>query len=208
MPDPLRLVATSVAARAVGVDRTTLFRWWQAKKVTTPYRTPSGHLRWDIADLRAQLASQPLPQPTTAQGAPLDTTDTPAKPIVATAITTSHLGVLVGRRNDGNPEWTFIAGKCHEGEAPRDAAVREVKEETGLNVVAGRVPIGRRIHPKTGWDMIYMACQPTEGTEVFVGDEEELAEVRWVASLAELDVMMKGMIFDPVHEHLSKMLAA
>jgi NADH pyrophosphatase NudC (nudix superfamily) len=82
--------------------------------------------------------------------------------------------------------------------------VREVKEETGLRVTAGTV-IGRRVHPKTGRTMVYMAATPTHGTDAFVGDEDELAEVRWV-SLAEADELMGGTIFEPVHEHLKRML--
>lgn len=124
-------------------------------------------------------------------------------PVVA-AIVTSHLGVLVGRRNDGKPPWTFIAGKIEPGESPADAAVREVKEETGLRIEAGGV-IGRRVHPKTGRTMVYIAAQPTHGTDVFVGDEEELAEVRWV-SLAEAEVLMNGMIFEPVQKYLGQAL--
>ena len=119
---------------------------------------------------------------------------------VAAAIVTSARGVLVGRRNDGKPAWTFIAGKIEPGESPADAAVREVKEETGLRIRAGTV-IGRRFHPVTGRPMVYIAARPTHGTDVFVGDEDELAEVRWV-SLAEADELMKGMIFAPVRRHL------
>src|SRR5688500_12556321 len=100
------------------------------------------------------------------------------QPVVA-AIVTSHLGVLCGRRNDGKPPWTFIAGEIEPGESQLDAAIREVKEETGLLVRAGHHEIGRRVHPKTGRTMIYLACTPTHGTDVFVGDEDELAEVRW-----------------------------
>ena len=55
------------------------------------------------------------------------------QPIVA-AIVTSLLGVLVGKRNDGKPPWTFIAGEVEPGEQPEDAAVREVKEKTGLEI--------------------------------------------------------------------------
>lgn len=55
--------------------------------------------------------------------------------------------------------------------------MREVKEETGLRVAAGEV-IGRRVHPKTGRTTVYMAATPTRGTDAFVGDEEELAEIR------------------------------
>src|SRR5580700_6149307 len=124
-------------------------------------------------------------------------------PIVA-AIVTSHLGVLVARRNDGKPPWTFIAGKIEPGESPADAAVREVKEETGLRIRAGGV-IGRRVHPQTGRTMVYMAARPTHGTDVFVGDEEELAEVRW-ASLTEAEKLMNGMIFEPVEKYLKQAL--
>jgi transcriptional regulator with XRE-family HTH domain len=66
---------------------------------------------------------------------------------VATAIVTSELGVLIGRRNDGKPPWTFISGEVEPGESPADAAVREVKEETTLEVSAGEV-IGERVHPR------------------------------------------------------------
>jgi 8-oxo-dGTP pyrophosphatase MutT (NUDIX family) len=130
--------------------------------------------------------------------------DTPEPQPVVAAIVTSHLGVLAGRRNDGRPPWTFIAGEIEPGESQVDAAVREVKEETGLLVRAGHVEIGRRVHPKTGRTMIYLACTPTHGTEVFVGDEDELAEVRWL-SLAEADELLPGM-FEPVREHLGRVI--
>lgn len=123
------------------------------------------------------------------------------QPVVA-AIVTSPLGVLVGRRNDGKPPWTFIAGEVEPGELPEDAAIREVKEETGLRIRTVRL-IGERVHPKTGRTMIYMAAAPEAGTDVFVGDADELAEVRWV-SLAEASELMQpyGM-FEPVHGYLS-----
>lgn len=120
-------------------------------------------------------------------------------PVVA-AIVTSDRGVLIGKRNDGKPPWTFIAGEIEPGESPADAAVREVKEEAGLRIIAGDV-VGRRVHPKTGRTMVYMAASPTHGTEVFVGDEDELAEVRWV-SADEADELMGGMIFEPVRQHI------
>lgn len=124
---------------------------------------------------------------------------------VATAIVTSDLGVLIGRRNDGKPPWTFIAGEVEPGESPADAAIREVKEETGLRVQVADV-IGERVHPKTGRTMIYIAATPTHGTDVIVGDEEELAEVRWV-SLAEADELMAAYgMFEPVHDYLSTKL--
>ena len=126
-------------------------------------------------------------------------------PIVA-AIVTSRLGVLVARRKDGKPPWTFIAGEIEPGEDPADAAVREVKEETGLRIRSTGV-VGRRLHPQTGREMIYLAARPTHGTKVFVGDEQELAEVRWV-DLAQADELMGGAMFETVHSYLEKILKA
>lgn len=127
-------------------------------------------------------------------------------PAVAAAIVTSRLGVLVGRRNDGKPPWTFIAGEIEPGETASFAAQREVKEETGLEVETG-VIIGDRVHPKTHHPMTYVAAKPVrpDDLEVFVGDEDELAEVRWI-SLAEADELLPGM-FEPVREHLARELA-
>jgi 8-oxo-dGTP pyrophosphatase MutT (NUDIX family) len=125
-----------------------------------------------------------------------------AQPVVA-AIVTSDRGVLVGRRNDGKPPWTFIAGEQEPGELPEDTAIREVKEETTLRIQVGEI-IGERVHPKTGRRMIYLAATPTHGTEIHVGDEEELAELRWV-SLPMADELLPGM-FAPVREHLAREL--
>jgi 8-oxo-dGTP pyrophosphatase MutT (NUDIX family) len=192
-----RYVASGDAARALGVDRATLWRWQKAGIVTPATITAGGQARWDLDVLRHQLANAReahVSEPSTAPE---------HQPVVA-AIVTSDLGTLVGRRNDGKPPWTFIAGEVEPGESIADAAVREVKEETGLLVRAAPVEIGRRVHPKTGRTMIYLACEPTEGTAVFVGDVDELAEVRWV-SLAEADELLPGM-FEPVRAHLAAML--
>jgi len=80
-----------------------------------------------------------------------------------------------------------------------------VKEETGLEVRAGHQEIGRRVHPKTKRTMIYLACSPINDAEPFVGDAEELAEVRWL-SLAEVDTLLPG-VFEPVREHLCRLIS-
>jgi 8-oxo-dGTP pyrophosphatase MutT (NUDIX family) len=126
-------------------------------------------------------------------------------PIVA-AIVTSRLGVLVARRNDGVPPWTFIAGEIEPGEDPAEAAVREVKEETGLRIRTTGV-LGCRIHPDTGREIVYLAGHPTHGTKVFVGDEQDLAEVCWV-DLAQADELMGGTIFEHVRTYLQEILEA
>lgn len=129
-----------------------------------------------------------------------------AKQPVVAAIVTSKRRVLVGKRNDRQPPWTFIAGEVEPGEQPEDAAEREVKEETGLEVRISQV-IGERDHPATGRHMIYLAAKPAgRSTRIAVGDEAELAEVRWV-SLAEAGTLMPDM-FPAVRDYLGRVLAA
>jgi 8-oxo-dGTP pyrophosphatase MutT (NUDIX family) len=127
---------------------------------------------------------------------------TPEHAPVVAAIVTSELGVLIGKRNDGKPPWTFIAGEIEPGESQADAAVREVKEETGLIIEPAPYEIGRRVHPKTGRTMIYLACTPKGKLDVFVGDEDELAAVKW-STLTEVDKLMPG-VYEPVYEHLQR----
>ena len=188
------LVSTGTAAKAIGVAPTTLQRWAHAGLVKPALVTAGGHFRWNMETLRGQLprvavrpADQPEPQP------------------VVAAIITSPLGVLVGRRNDGTPPWTFIAGEIEPGESPADAAVREAKEETGCQIQV-IMEIGRRVHPVTGRTMIYVAARPVHGTDVHVGDTDELAEVRWV-SVDEAAELLPGM-FEPVHAYLARTLRA
>jgi 8-oxo-dGTP pyrophosphatase MutT (NUDIX family) len=123
------------------------------------------------------------------------------RPVVA-AIVISNAGVLIARRNDGKPPWTFIAGEIEAGESPADAAVREVREETGLQIDVGG-EIGRRVHPQTARTMVYIAAWPTHGTGAVVLDTEDLAELRWVG-FTEADDLMSGQIFEPVRQHLKQ----
>ena len=57
--------------------------------------------------------------------------------------------VLLQRRGDSN-KWGFPGGAIELGETPQQAAIREVKEETGLDV-----EIGRLIGVYTECDMEY-----------------------------------------------------
>jgi 8-oxo-dGTP diphosphatase len=138
-----------------------------------------------------------------AMETPMIDVNAPLRPAIVAAIITSKEGVLIERRHDGRPLFTFPAGEAEPGESPADTAIRETKEETGLQVVVSHV-IGDRTHPKTGRHMIYLACRPYQGTGVYNGDEAELAEVRWV-SLAEAGELLTGM-FEPVQEHLMSTL--
>lgn len=191
-------VTTGVAAEAADVSMTTLQRWASRGLVKEAWRrTPGGHLRWNLDKLRELLGIE-------SQGEPVHDPAAPVRPPVAAAIVTSKLGVLVERRHDGRPLWTFPAGEIEPGESPIDAAIRETKEECGLAIVVSHV-IGERDHPKTGTHMYYLAARPYQGTAVHNGDEDELAEVRWV-SLAQAEELLAGM-YGPVHDHLITVLS-
>jgi 8-oxo-dGTP diphosphatase len=198
---PIQLIAKRTGRSTESV------RGWVRTARSMDYLTGApGRTAGELTDAAKELLSQMEPVKPYAPSADEGTDQAGARPPIVAAIVTSPLGVLVGRRNDGKPPWTFIAGEqdAVQDENPADTAVRETKEETGLRVQAGEV-IGERVHPKTGRTMIYLAATPTRGTDIFVGDEDELAEVRWV-SLAEADELMGGMVYEPVHEYLSRTL--
>jgi 8-oxo-dGTP pyrophosphatase MutT (NUDIX family) len=56
-----------------------------------------------------------------------------AKRVAICLITDAHDNILMGCRND-NKKWTMPAGKINKNEDPYEGAIRELKEETGLDV--------------------------------------------------------------------------
>jgi 8-oxo-dGTP diphosphatase len=122
---------------------------------------------------------------------------------VALAVIISPRGVLVLRRRDHVPPWAFPGGKIEPDETPADAAVREVAEETGLQVCPTG-EIGRRTHPATGRTIIYLACSPTRDTDPTLAALREVAEVQWVG-MDELDELMPDL-YQPAREHLAALL--
>lgn len=108
--------------------------------------------------------------------------ETPAssRPPIAAAVIVKDGRVLLVRRRvkEGSLSWQFPAGEVEAGETVGDAAVRETREETGLEVVESKV-LGERVHPNTGRTMAYVACEVTGG-DARVVDDDELAELAWV----------------------------
>ena len=177
-------------------------------------RDQLGDLEAEIAEVKAMLdpeaaavwemepTEQPIADSVVTSEIPADPKSARLivpQPIVA-AIVTRGKRVLITARKDGRPPWGFVTGEIEPDEQPADAAMREVKEETGLDVRVAEV-IGERDHPATGRHMIYLAARTVRGT-LFVGDESELAEVKW-ASLAEAERRMPTM-FEPVRDYLAR----
>ncbi len=128
----------------------------------------------------------------------------PAERVVVTAIVTSEHGVLLCRRIDGKPPYSFPGGEWEDGESSQECAIRETAEETGLMIDIGPL-LGERVHPKTLRRMLYYAATPAdEDTRVKVGDTDEHDEVRWVP-WAEVRDLLPGL-YEPVAEHLERTL--
>jgi 8-oxo-dGTP diphosphatase len=100
-------------------------------------------------------------------------------------------GAVVWRGDERRPEvalvhrpryddWTFPKGKLKAGEHVIAAALREVREETGMAVVLGRaLPPVHYLHREQLKRVDYWAGRATEDSEPFVpGDEVD--EVRWL----------------------------
>ncbi|MDF5758775.1 NUDIX hydrolase [Spongiactinospora sp. TRM90649] len=126
-------------------------------------------------------------------------------PAVAAAIIVRRGKVLLIRRRvaEGELLWTFPGGQVELGESGEQAAVRETREEVGLDVTAVKA-LGARIHPATGRRMIYVVCETVAGT-ARVADVEEVAEVEWCGRtrVAEL---VPFSFFAPVQAHLDEHL--
>ncbi|MFJ2805335.1 NUDIX hydrolase [Kitasatospora sp. NPDC087271] len=129
------------------------------------------------------------------------------RPGIAAAIVVHEGRVLMVRRrvSEGQLSWQFPAGEIEAGESPKEAAVRETAEETGLGVAAVKL-LGERVHPKTGRLMSYTACEAVSGTAEVV-DTEELDQLAWVA-LAEIPEYVPYGLFEPVQEYLDDTLTS
>ncbi|GAB3498731.1 NUDIX domain-containing protein [Amycolatopsis cihanbeyliensis] len=127
-------------------------------------------------------------------------------PPVAAAVIVENAKVLLVRRlvQEGSLSWQFPAGEIEAGESAAEAAVREVREETGLSVIESQV-LGERVHPSTGRTMIYVACEVVSGT-ARVEESEEIAEVEWLER-GQLGEYVPHGFYEPVQAHLDVLLA-
>jgi 8-oxo-dGTP diphosphatase len=105
-------------------------------------------------------------------------------PTVSAIVFNDRGEILLGQRSD-NHQWSVVAGMMDPGEQPADALVREVEEETGVQVKIERLAgvalhevvygNGDRCHMVNTW----FRCRAVSG-EARVNDSESIA-VGWFA---------------------------
>jgi 8-oxo-dGTP diphosphatase len=133
-------------------------------------------------------------------------TDTDQPGISMAIIVDGNRVLMIRRRQrEGKLSWAFPGGGIEAGETAEQAAVREVLEETALEVKAVQV-LGARVHPDTQRHMTYVACEPVAG-EARVEDSDELAEVAWVR-LEDIPTYVPWGLFPPVQEYLDEALTS
>ncbi|MEV5719533.1 NUDIX domain-containing protein [Amycolatopsis mediterranei] len=92
--------------------------------------------------------------------------------------------LLIRRRNNpGSGQWSLPGGRVEPGETDKEAVVRELSEETGLDVIPGTLVGSVRRGP---YEIFDYACE-VEGGVLTAGDDA--SEVRWsdAADLAALE---------------------
>ena len=105
----------------------------------------------------------------------------PRVPCAGAVVRDASGRLLLVRRGQepGRGLWSLPGGRCEPGETAAETAVREVREETGLEVAAGPL-VGQVERPGLG-GMVYViddiACTVCGG-ELAAGDDAD--DVRWV----------------------------
>ena len=92
------------------------------------------------------------------------------------AIIIENNKILVMRRNkQGSQYFTLVGGKLNDHETPEQALVRELKEETGLDVIAARLVFFEE-HPEPYNEQYIYLCNiaPRDNVEIQSTSEEAL----------------------------------
>lgn len=98
--------------------------------------------------------------------------------------------LLMHRRKDGDEYWTFPGGGVEEGENWETTVVREVKEETSLNVLSCELAFMNQSY-EGGNEHPFYVCEVNDSQAVLGGEEKEKSsesnfyELEWI-NLADL----------------------
>lgn len=95
-------------------------------------------------------------------------------------------------------------GGVPSGETSRQAAVRELQEELGLNVQPAELRAAVTLHFVHGFDDMYILNKDVD-IDALILQPEEVADAKW-ASEDEILQMIREGVFIPYHENLIRLL--
>ena len=104
-------------------------------------------------------------------------------------------------KKEGDLVWAFPGGKVEEGETKEQACIREIFEETGINVKIKQI-LGERIHPNTNAKITYFLCNYVSG-EIMILDKNEVIDIAY-KNKEEFYQDVKTDIYPPVKEYIKK----
>jgi mutator protein MutT len=85
---------------------------------------------------------------------------------IAIAVVEQESCILIGQRPPGIPLaglWEFPGGKIEPGESPQEAAVRECREEAGIEVqVTGCYLVHEEEYPHGRVELHFLSCRPAQ----------------------------------------------
>jgi 8-oxo-dGTP diphosphatase len=121
--------------------------------------------------------------------------------IVVAALIMGQGKLLVTQRKKDSSHgllWEFPGGKVEEGEGPRGALRRELKEELDVEVQVGELfDAVFYFYPECPVLLVVYRCQIEKGSLKPIGCHD----LRWV-SLRELEILVMPPADDPIREHL------
>ena len=121
--------------------------------------------------------------------------------VEASALIAGGGRILVSQRRENDDQgllWEFPGGKVEEGEEPRQALQRELREELGIEGRAGSIfDASYYAYPKHPVLLLVYHCQIQEGTPRPLG----CRDLRWV-TLTEMGELAMPLADEPIRRRL------
>ena len=82
--------------------------------------------------------------------------------------------LVMFRNKEGSKYFTLVGGRLNEGETTEQALIREIKEETGLNITSSRL-VYIEEHPEPYNEQFIYVCEVAPHSDVAIQDDAEEA---------------------------------